>query len=52
MCNFEFGHGTTIHWILNGTFQACMDREKQDELPKLQLGWIDGICLPLYKVRY
>lgn len=29
--------------------QACMDREKQDELPKLQLGWIDGICLPLYK---
>ncbi|KAL3837319.1 hypothetical protein ACJMK2_022685 [Sinanodonta woodiana] len=29
--------------------QAHMDREKQDELPKLQLGWIDGICLPLYK---
>ncbi|XP_022286259.2 dual 3',5'-cyclic-AMP and -GMP phosphodiesterase 11A-like isoform X2 [Crassostrea virginica] len=29
--------------------QACMDREKQDELPKLQLSWIDGICLPLYK---
>ena len=28
-----------------------MDREKQDELPKLQMGWIDGICLPLYKVR-
>ncbi|XP_067686279.1 dual 3',5'-cyclic-AMP and -GMP phosphodiesterase 11A-like isoform X1 [Haliotis asinina] len=29
--------------------QACMDREKQDEIAKLQLGWIDGICLPLYK---
>ncbi|XP_048728565.2 dual 3',5'-cyclic-AMP and -GMP phosphodiesterase 11A-like isoform X3 [Ostrea edulis] len=29
--------------------QACMDREKEDELPKLQLSWIDGICLPLYK---
>lgn len=29
--------------------QPCMDREKQDELPKLQMGWIDGICLPLYK---
>jgi hypothetical protein len=28
-----------------------MDREKQDELPKLQMGWIDGICLPLYKVK-
>lgn len=27
-----------------------MDREKQDEIAKLQLGWIDGICLPLYKV--
>lgn len=29
-----------------------MDREKEDELPKLQLSWIDGICLPLYKVKY
>ena len=28
-----------------------MDREKQDELPRLQMEWIDGICLPLYKVR-
>lgn len=31
--------------------QAFMDREKQDELPRLQLEWIDGICLPLYKVN-
>lgn len=28
--------------------QAHMDREKQDQLPSLQLGWIDGICAPLY----
>ncbi len=28
-----------------------MDRDKQDELPRLQMEWIDGICLPLYKVR-
>lgn len=28
--------------------QAHMDREKQDQLPALQLGWIDGICRPLY----
>ncbi|XP_050407137.1 dual 3',5'-cyclic-AMP and -GMP phosphodiesterase 11A isoform X2 [Patella vulgata] len=28
---------------------ACMDREKQDEIAKLQMSWIDGICLPLYK---
>ena len=26
-----------------------MDREKKDELPKMQLGFIDLICLPLYK---
>ena len=30
--------------------QALMDREKKDELPSLQTGWIDGICLPLYQV--
>ena len=27
-----------------------MDREKKDELPKMQLSFIDVICLPLYKV--
>lgn len=27
-----------------------MDREKKDELPKMQLSFIDEICLPLYKV--
>jgi len=26
-----------------------MDRERQDELPDLQLDWIDGVCLPLYQ---
>lgn len=35
----------TMHHV-----QACMDREKQDEVASLQLAWIDGICLPLYKV--
>jgi len=30
--------------------QAIMDRERQDELPGLQLEWIDGVCLPLYRV--
>eukprot|EP01135_Chromosphaera_perkinsii_P007047 Nk52_evm26s675 gene=Nk52_evmTU26s675 len=29
--------------------QAMMDREKQNELPKLQIGFIDFICRPLYK---
>ncbi|XP_035665682.1 cGMP-specific 3',5'-cyclic phosphodiesterase-like isoform X2 [Branchiostoma floridae] len=27
-----------------------MDREKKDELPKMQVGFIDSICMPLYKV--
>ena len=26
-----------------------MDRDRQHELPGLQLEWIDGVCLPLYK---
>lgn len=27
-----------------------MYRERKDELPKMQVGFIDVICLPLYKV--
>lgn len=27
-----------------------MDRRKKDELPKMQVGFIDFVCLPLYKV--
>lgn len=27
-----------------------MDRERKDELPKMQVGFIDVICLPLYRV--
>ena len=27
-----------------------MDRDKQDELPKMQVGFIDAICIPVYKV--
>jgi dual 3',5'-cyclic-AMP and -GMP phosphodiesterase 11 len=30
--------------------QALMDRERQHELPQLQIRWIADICLPLYKV--
>ncbi|XP_046433336.1 cGMP-specific 3',5'-cyclic phosphodiesterase [Neodiprion pinetum] len=29
---------------------AMMDRERRDELPQMQVGFIDVICLPLYKV--
>ena len=27
-----------------------MDREKKDELPRMQVGFIDAICLPVYEV--
>ncbi|CAH1783003.1 unnamed protein product [Owenia fusiformis] len=29
---------------------AMMDRDKKDELPKMQVGFIDGICMPVYKL--
>ena len=28
-----------------------MDRDQQDNLPKMQVGFIDSICLPLYRVN-
>ena len=27
-----------------------MDRQKKDELPKMQVGFIDAICITLYQV--
>lgn len=27
-----------------------MDRKKKDELPKMQIGFIDFVCMPLYKM--
>ena len=29
-----------------------MDRKKKDELPKMQVGFINFICMPLYEVRF
>ena len=29
-----------------------MDRDKKDKLPMMQVGFIDSICMPVYKVRY
>lgn len=28
-----------------------MDREKKDELPTMQVKFIDSICMPVYQVR-
>ena len=30
--------------------KPMMDRKKKDDLPKMQVGFIDAICLPIYKV--
>lgn len=27
-----------------------MNREKEDQLPMMQVGFIDSICLPIYEV--
>jgi hypothetical protein len=29
-----------------------MDARRASELPRLQIGWIDNICLPLYSVIF
>lgn len=31
-------------------FQDIMNREKEDQLPLMQVGFIDSICLPIYEV--
>jgi hypothetical protein len=28
-----------------------MDIRRSHELPRLQVGWIDNVCMPLYKVK-
>ena len=32
--------------------QDLMNREKEDELPLMQVGFIDSICLPIYEVYW
>lgn len=29
-----------------------MNREKEDQLPMMQVGFIDSICLPIYEVIF
>lgn len=40
----------TFQWYpdCSNIFQAMMDRERKDELPKMQVGFIDVVCRPLY----
>ncbi|XP_066586223.1 cGMP-specific 3',5'-cyclic phosphodiesterase [Prorops nasuta] len=45
-----FDQGDLERLQLNQQPVAMMDRERRDELPQMQVGFIDDICLPLYKV--
>ncbi|XP_076164388.1 phosphodiesterase 6 [Ptiloglossa arizonensis] len=45
-----FDQGDLERLQLNQQPVAMMDRERKDELPQMQVGFIDVICLPLYKV--
>ncbi|MBN3300306.1 PDE11 phosphodiesterase, partial [Amia calva] len=39
----------TKPWEISRKASAIFDRNRKDELPGLQLEWIDGICSPLYE---
>ena len=45
-----FQQGDLEQQELKSTPMAMMDRAKKDELPQMQVGFIDSVCLPLYKV--
>uniref|UniRef100_A0A673AZ24 Phosphodiesterase n=1 Tax=Sphaeramia orbicularis TaxID=375764 RepID=A0A673AZ24_9TELE len=47
-CEF-FEQGDRERSELKLTPSAIFDRNRKDELPGLQLEWIDGICAPLYE---
>ncbi|XP_072115872.1 dual 3',5'-cyclic-AMP and -GMP phosphodiesterase 11A [Mobula birostris] len=44
-----FEQGDRERSELKLTPSAIFDRNRKDELPRLQLEWIDGICVPLYE---
>lgn len=44
-------HSTLCLWVYFWIrLQPMMDRKKKDDLPKMQVGFIDFICTPVYKV--
>ncbi|XP_062972405.1 dual 3',5'-cyclic-AMP and -GMP phosphodiesterase 11A [Elgaria multicarinata webbii] len=48
--NEFFEQGDRERSELKLTPSAIFDRNRKDELPRLQLEWIDSICMPLYQV--
>ncbi|XP_029206417.2 cGMP-specific 3',5'-cyclic phosphodiesterase-like [Acropora millepora] len=47
-----FEQGDMERFQLNSEPIPMMDRKKKDELPKMQVGFIDFICLPVYSIFY
>ncbi|KAL4232240.1 hypothetical protein ACF0H5_009814 [Mactra antiquata] len=50
VANEFFEQGDVEKTQLGETPIAMMDRDKKDELPKMQVGFIDAICLPVYEL--
>lgn len=47
-----FEQGDLERLQLNSEPIPMMDRKKKDELPKMQVGFIDFICMPVYQLFY
>lgn len=47
-----FEQGDMERHELNITPIDIMNREKEDQLPQMQVGFIDSICLPIYEVNW
>jgi dual 3',5'-cyclic-AMP and -GMP phosphodiesterase 11 len=47
-----FEQGDMERQELNITPIDIMNREKEDQLPMMQVGFIDSICLPIYEVKF
>lgn len=45
-----FEQGDMERQELNITPIDIMNREKEDQIPMMQVGFIDSICLPIYEV--
>ncbi|XP_052269841.1 cGMP-specific 3',5'-cyclic phosphodiesterase-like isoform X2 [Dreissena polymorpha] len=50
VANEFFEQGDVEKTQLGETPIAMMDRDKKDELPKMQVGFIDAICTPVYEM--
>jgi dual 3',5'-cyclic-AMP and -GMP phosphodiesterase 11 len=46
----EFFEQGDIEQELNRIPMDIMNRDKEDQLPAMQVGFIDSICLPIYEV--